>query len=117
MSKHVYHGIAESIQICEESGRITRWSHDEKEDYTEAEKKHKHETREALTPFLKRVFVGWLITAMMLFIINSFKFIHQYFYIPDMVMMSLLGTTTANVIGLFAILAKYYYANEKIRSE
>ena len=51
--------------------------------------------------------LGWITVIGMVVLLQGFQ--AWNFFLPDSVMMTLLGTTTANVIGLFIIVAKYLF--------
>ena len=55
-----------------------------------------------------RLLIGWLcVVASILFLRGFFKF--TFFNLSDAVLMTLIGSTTASVVGIFIIVTKYLF--------
>lgn len=63
----------------------------------------------------RKKFANWIFWVVVLYLIIVLFILcscgYGCFYISDSVLITLLGTTTANVLGLFAIVAKYLFHN------
>ena len=77
---------------------------------------HEYETRKELVPFLKWGIVIWLILVLMIVIWSGITLWPPSFHLSDTVLVTLLATTTANVIGLVAIMVGFYFKNKNPNS-
>jgi hypothetical protein len=64
--------------------------------------------------FARRIFwllIAWLLTVLIALIIDGFKIgiADHSFTLPDSVLLALIGSTTANVIGIFLIVVHYLF--------
>lgn len=101
-----------SIPVSEEA--IESADHDtirlymEKEEYLS-----QRQDREQRKDFAGKIFLFvkyYMVVILLLIIANGYC---QSFSISDDVLMMLLGTTTANIVGLFAFVAKYLFQTKK----
>lgn len=80
----------------------------------EEEFEGKKQDREQRKDFAERIF-SFLVAYMMVvcFILFLSGITINHFYLSDTVLVTLLGTTTANVIGIFIVVAKYLFPQHK----
>lgn len=62
--------------------------------------------REKVGPQIVWLTAVWLAVVLIIIIMSGFGNVFSFFQLSDAVLLGLLGSTTANVIGLFVILAK-----------
>lgn len=67
--------------------------------------------REIVTPALRNIAQMWIIAVILLLIWQGFGSRIGFFHLSDKVLITLLVTTTTNVLGLFYLAIKYLYAN------
>lgn len=58
----------------------------------------------------------WLIAIFVLLLLQGFLGIMGYFNLSDKVLITIIGGTTINVLGLFAIVANYIFPKENVIS-
>ncbi len=58
----------------------------------------------------------WLIAMFALLLLQGFLGINGYFNLSDKVLITIIGGTTINVLGLFAIVANYIFPKENVVS-
>lgn len=74
--------------------------------------------RETLTNKLQNFIMGWMIFIALTIIAFGYNYgvtlakTGVWFYIPEKIMIALICTTTANIIGLFAIVTNYFFPNK-----
>lgn len=73
------------------------------------EQRQRH--REILTPALRNIAQIWVIAVLMLLVWQGFGSKIGFFHLSDPVLITLITTTTANILGLFYIAVRYLYAN------
>jgi hypothetical protein len=73
--------------------------------------------RGALTRQVFRLAVAWLVGVYLLLLLQGFLSPRHWFALDDSVLLAALGGTTASVIGLFAIVARYLFARGARRSD
>lgn len=61
---------------------------------------------------LYKLIMFWLIAIFLLLMIQGFAGVGGYFAISDKVLITIIGGTTINVLGLFAIVANYIFPKE-----
>lgn len=67
--------------------------------------------REFLTPALRNIAQIWVVAVLLILIWQGFGSRIGFFGLSDKVLIALITTTTANVLGLFYIAVRYLYAN------
>lgn len=75
------------------------------------DQRHRH--REAMTPALRNIAQGWIIAVVMILIWQGFGSKIGFFHLADSVLVTLLTTTTVNILGLFWISLNYLYARQE----
>ena len=58
----------------------------------------------------------WLAAIFLLLLLQGFVGVHGYFALSDKVLITIIGGTTINVLGLFAIVANYIFPKESSRT-
>lgn len=76
----------------------------------------KHLHRGMLTPALRNITQFWMIAVVLLLVWQGFGSKIGFFHLSDSVLITLLTTTTANVLGLFYLALKYLYANPEFKA-
>ena len=66
------------------------------------------ENRRTYASRIYGMIVGWLVAVILIIVGSGFKQIFP-FYLSDNVLITLIGGTTVNVLGLFVIVVKYYF--------
>ena len=57
--------------------------------------------------------INWIVVVMLILVADGCVTIDDYFEISDSVMVTLIGATTATVLGLFAFVMKYLFHRQK----
>lgn len=78
------------------------------------EQRQRH--REILTPALRNIAQIWVIAVLLLLVWQGFGSKIGFFHLSDKVLVTLLTTTTVNILGLFYIAVRYLYANPDFKS-
>lgn len=73
------------------------------------EKYDRAEQRGKFAVFVKVFFVIWFLFVACMLVLDSISIID----VPELVLVTLLGTTSVNVIGLLIVLAGYYFGRDK----
>lgn len=81
-----------------------------------ASEKQRHEHREILTPALRNIAQVWVIAVLFFIFWQGFGYKIGIFHLSDKVLITLLTTTTANILGLFYIAVRCLYANPDYKS-
>lgn len=76
----------------------------------------KHRHREIITPALRNIAQAWIIAVILILIWQGFGSKIGFFHLSDSVLITLLTTTTVNILGLFLLALKYLYANPEFKS-
>ena len=74
------------------------------------------ELREKYSGKLFDLIKYWLIAIFALLLLQGFAGVHGYFALSDKVLITIIGGTTINVLGLFAIVANYIFPKESSRT-
>ena len=82
----------------------------------DANEEQRHRHREMVTPALRNITQGWIIAVVMFVFWQVFGSRIGFFHLSDSVLITLLTTTTVNVLGLFWLALKYLYANPDYKS-
>ncbi|RUL70534.1 hypothetical protein [Dyella choica] len=67
--------------------------------------------REKITPALLWICQGWVAAVVLLLFLEGFGTAFNFFTLSPNVVIALLATTTANILGLFAIALRYLYSD------
>lgn len=75
--------------------------------------------RNKYAPRLYKLTVWWIVAVLVLVIAAGFRLrvLGRDFILSDGVLMTLVGSTTATVLGLFAIVTRYYFSNGQDSSD
>jgi hypothetical protein len=73
----------------------------------DANEEQRHRHREMVTPALRNITQGWIIAVVMFLFWQGFGYRIGFFHLSDNVLITLLTTTTVNVLGLFCLALKY----------
>jgi hypothetical protein len=74
------------------------------------DQRHRH--REFMTPALRNIAYVWIGTVVSILILQGFGAGSNFFHLSDSVLLTLLTTTTVNILGLFLIALNYLYAKQ-----
>ena len=74
------------------------------------------ELREKYSGKLFDLIKYWLAAIFLLLLLQGFVGVHGYFALSDKVLITIIGGTTINVLGLFAIVANYIFPKESSRT-
>lgn len=74
------------------------------------DQRHRH--REFMTPALRNIAYVWIGTVVLILIFQGFGARSNFFHLSDSVLLTLLTTTTVNILGLFLIALNYLYAKQ-----
>ena len=69
--------------------------------------------REFMTPALRNIAYVWIGTVVLVLILQGFGARNGFFHLSDSVLLTLLTTTTVNILGLFLIALNYLYAKQE----
>jgi len=74
------------------------------------DQRHRH--REFMTPALRNIAYVWIGTVVLIMILQGFGARSGFFHLSDSVLLTLLTTTTVNILGLFLIALNYLYEKQ-----
>ena len=86
-------------QTALENARITEFQKDSAQDRSE---------RKTYAGRIFRLLIGWLCVVASILCLRGFSKL-TFFNLSDAVLMTLIGSTTASVVGIFIIVAKYLF--------
>jgi uncharacterized membrane protein len=100
-------------EFTKEELRHLRRSHDEEIAASELERRIRETELDERKKFARssfRLTISWLIIVLLVLMIAGFK--PYQFYLPEKVLITLVGSTTINVIALAAIVLRYLFRNQ-----
>lgn len=73
------------------------------------DQKQAREQRKEYAKSVYKLIVWWLVGIGVLLLLAGFGYIFGFFHLPDSVLLAIIGGTTVNVLGLFAIVMRHLF--------